>query len=168
MCCVYIFILGLDMSALEYDHPFDSELCILLNTFLKRQMSPVCLIAHNGHSFDFPLLKAELIAIGESLPEDVLCGDSLAAFRDLEENTSMTCVAEQSSSHPPKGTNRMSYALGNVYRRVMGVALDNAHNAEADCLALVQLCHKKSQIIIKWFDNHNTKFDDVAPMYVKG
>jgi three prime repair exonuclease-1 len=45
---------------------------------------PICLVAHNGNRFDFPILRREIESTCSSLPEDVLCIDSLAAFRDLD------------------------------------------------------------------------------------
>lgn len=46
--------------------------------------TPVCLIAHNGNKFDFPLLRREFARIGTSLPSTVLCSDSLLAFQAEE------------------------------------------------------------------------------------
>ena len=45
---------------------------------------PICLLAHNGYRFDFPVLKAELNRTGENLCEDILCADTLEAFRSLD------------------------------------------------------------------------------------
>lgn len=42
---------------------------------------PLCLVAHNGNRFDFPLLRKELFKANGALPEDILCVDSLEAFR---------------------------------------------------------------------------------------
>lgn len=44
---------------------FDKDACGLLQAFLSRMPSPMCLIAHNGMKFDFPLLKAELASRNE-------------------------------------------------------------------------------------------------------
>ncbi|PIK39701.1 Three prime repair exonuclease 2 [Apostichopus japonicus] len=58
----------------------------LLKLFLTRQARPICLIAHNGMKFDFPLLKAELKGINYNFPIlDIKCGDTLQAFRDLDD-----------------------------------------------------------------------------------
>jgi hypothetical protein len=43
----------------------------------------VCLVAHFGHGFDFPLLRAELDAAGADLQADLLVVDSLEAFRQI-------------------------------------------------------------------------------------
>ena len=54
--------------------------------FLSSLSSPVCLTAHNGNAYDFPLLTAELTKIGMQLNHDVLCADSLPGKREHFEN----------------------------------------------------------------------------------
>ena len=56
----------------------------MLRLFLSRLDSPVCLVAHNGFEYDYPLLAAELTRVGRTLPDTVLCTDSLLALRDLD------------------------------------------------------------------------------------
>lgn len=56
----------------------------LINAFIDHLSKPVCLIAHNGNNFDFPLLVAELKRINQSLDNSLLCADSLEAFRSLD------------------------------------------------------------------------------------
>ena len=67
---------------------FDYGLVNLLSEFLERLPAPICLVAHNGLRFDFPLLQAELVSIGRhgALPSDLLCLDTLVMFRSFEES----------------------------------------------------------------------------------
>lgn len=58
----------LDNRVLEEQHPFDENAVKVIHSFLKRLNPPVCLIAHNGFRFDFPLLKAEIEKIGGVRP----------------------------------------------------------------------------------------------------
>lgn len=58
----------------------DNIKCI--NAFLDKP-KPVCLVAHNGNRFDFKILKAEYQTANEELPHDLLCLDSLKAFRHI-------------------------------------------------------------------------------------
>jgi three prime repair exonuclease-1 len=53
-------ITGLDNYNLSGQATFDKETGELLNSFLERLPKQLCLVAHNGDSYDFPLLKAEL------------------------------------------------------------------------------------------------------------
>uniref|UniRef100_A0A8C9JJB0 exodeoxyribonuclease III n=1 Tax=Panthera tigris altaica TaxID=74533 RepID=A0A8C9JJB0_PANTA len=43
---------------------FDSSVVRTLQAFLSRQEGPVCLVAHNGFDYDFPLLCTELRRLG--------------------------------------------------------------------------------------------------------
>lgn len=53
-------ITGLDNFALEYEQPFNENTVRLLSNFLHQLQQPVCLVAHNGNSFDYRLLHKEL------------------------------------------------------------------------------------------------------------
>ncbi|RZF47623.1 hypothetical protein LSTR_LSTR017352 [Laodelphax striatellus] len=44
---------------------------------------PVCMLAHNGNRFDFPIIKSELAENGAALPDDLYCADTLMGFRAL-------------------------------------------------------------------------------------
>lgn len=69
---------------MEYQRAFTAETVALISAFLNHQRKPICLIAHNGNKFDFPLLVAELRRINQSLDKSLLCADSLEAFRSLD------------------------------------------------------------------------------------
>lgn len=78
------------LTGLYNDHleqmPSFQDVVPLITGFLSSQPRPLCIVAHNGNRFDFPLLKAEVQAAGHTLPEDpdFLCADSLEAFRMLD------------------------------------------------------------------------------------
>ena len=46
---------------LENEKPFDENKATLIRGFLEDCKPPICLVAHNGNNFDFPLLKEELV-----------------------------------------------------------------------------------------------------------
>ena len=50
---------GLDNYNLSGQSNFNRTTVELINTFLTCIPSPVCLVAHNGNAYDFPLLNAE-------------------------------------------------------------------------------------------------------------
>jgi hypothetical protein len=58
-------ISDLTNDLLEHQRPFDEYLFSMLDGFMKRMPQPVCIIAHNGIKFDFPVLQAELFNIGK-------------------------------------------------------------------------------------------------------
>lgn len=55
----------------------------ILESFLQHLPKPVCLVAHNGLGFDFPLLRAELLKSESDLGPEVLVVDSLDAFKHI-------------------------------------------------------------------------------------
>ena len=54
---------GLDNYNLESQFSFDSSTNSMMSLFLSHLEKPICLLAHNGDNFDFPLLQAELTKI---------------------------------------------------------------------------------------------------------
>ena len=53
-------ITGLDYYNLTGQSKFSKSTGDLINNFLSLRPAPVCLVAHNGNAYDFPLLKALL------------------------------------------------------------------------------------------------------------
>ena len=76
-------ITGLDNYNLTGQARFDNYLGDLINTFLARLPSPVCLVAHNGQMYDFPLLKAEMKQAGVTLESSILYADSLIGIKEI-------------------------------------------------------------------------------------
>ena len=76
-------ITGLDNYNLSGQAIFDTHTGELLNSFLSRLSAPLCLVAHNGDKYDFPLLKAELQKVGITLPFHTLCADSYLGIKEI-------------------------------------------------------------------------------------
>ncbi|CAB3379478.1 Hypothetical predicted protein [Cloeon dipterum] len=74
---------GLDNFMLEGHPTFKTATCDTLGSFLQRLPPPVCLVAHNGHRFDFPLLAKEFLYAKRAFPNNILCADTLPCFREL-------------------------------------------------------------------------------------
>jgi len=102
-------VIGLNNDNLYQQKDFDSEVGDLVLLFLRRLEPPVCLVAHNGSRFDFPLLAAELQSTGCSPlllvnNQPVLCIDTWEMFRDLAGDPVTypnRYLREPSSSPPP-------------------------------------------------------------------
>lgn len=77
-------ITGLYNDTLERQKDFSPTTVTMINGFLSHLAEPVCLIAHYGNGYDFPLLKAELNRINQSLGDGIYCADSLELFRSLD------------------------------------------------------------------------------------
>ncbi|CAH0596852.1 unnamed protein product [Chrysodeixis includens] len=78
-------ITGLSNDLLKNETTFNQKVCNAINSYLDLFQKPVCLVAHNGHGFDFPILKNHFEKLNNcSMPIDILCADSIYAFYDLE------------------------------------------------------------------------------------
>ncbi|KAM4019525.1 three prime repair exonuclease 2 [Anomaloglossus baeobatrachus] len=128
---------------------FDTNLIHAINQFVDRQAKPVCLVAHNGFFYDFPLLKTELLQQNEDFPGTMLCLDSLEAFRNLDDPTSKYV----------KGR----HTLTEIYKRSFGKEPDYPHFAEGDVLALIAcfVCQARQLL-----DEPRYKtWEQIRPMY---
>jgi len=76
-------ITGLDNYNLSGQATFDKNTGDLLNSFLARLPPPVCLVAHNGDMYDYPLLKAELNKAVCELGPSILCADSYVGIKEI-------------------------------------------------------------------------------------
>ncbi|XP_034825872.1 three-prime repair exonuclease 1-like [Maniola hyperantus] len=90
-------VTGLCNELLEHEPFFNKEVFTVINTFLNLFTKPVCLIAQNGHNFDFPILKNHFNKLSVSLADDLMCADCLHGFFDIMEkrklnDTSTTVV----------------------------------------------------------------------------
>ena len=72
---------GLSNYNLEHQAKFRDGAGPLMQQFLSTLAPPVCLVAHNGDRFDFPVLNKELKLAGITFKSNVLCCDSLKFLR---------------------------------------------------------------------------------------
>ncbi|XP_055377252.1 DNA polymerase III PolC-type-like [Condylostylus longicornis] len=73
-------ITGLDNYQLEHENSFDENAAKTIIGFFKHLQGPICLVAHNGDRFDFPILKKAFEKVNLSLPENVYCVDTYKAI----------------------------------------------------------------------------------------
>ena len=76
-------ITGLDNYNLTGQSQFSKSTGDLINSFLSHLPAPLCLVAHNGYDYDFPLFKAEMDKTGTQLSSDILCIDSYVGIREI-------------------------------------------------------------------------------------
>ncbi|KAG8554545.1 hypothetical protein GDO81_003824 [Engystomops pustulosus] len=144
-------ITGLSNENLNHSEKqkFDSQLINVINEFVNRQAKPVCLVAHNGFYYDFPLLKTELLQQSEDFPGTMLCMDSLQAFRKLEDPTSKYV----------KGRHN----LAEIFRRSFGREPNYSHFAEGDVLTLILVFICQARQLLEE-PNYRT-WEQIRPMY---
>lgn len=72
----------------------------MIKHFLNHNAKPICLVAHNGDNFDFPILRSELINVGNQLDNDIVCVDALKSFKYIESQV-LSSKKDASSSNVP-------------------------------------------------------------------
>lgn len=76
---------GLTNELLENEPTFNKKVFTIFNSFINLLEKPVCLVAHNGLKFDFPILKNLFQSLNVDFCADLLCSDSLHFFYDILE-----------------------------------------------------------------------------------
>ena len=111
---------------------FDYNIALAIVQFLEFQSGTICLVAHNGHEFDFPHIMKHLRPLASSLPilSKVFCADSLAAVRSFDVGNHAPCSFRS----------RVSCKLKDVYKQYFPNSEMVFHTAECDVNALIQIC----------------------------
>lgn len=134
---------------------FDGAVVQSLQAFLSRQEGPICLVAHNGFDYDFPLLCTELQRLGAHLPQDTVCLDTLPALRGLD----------RTHSHSTRAQGRKGYSLGSLFHRYFGAEPSAAHSAEGDVHTLLLIFLHRSTELLAWADEQARSWVHIEPMY---
>ena len=163
-------ITELDNYNLSDQTRFDENTGYMLNIFLDRLPAPVCLVAHNGDFYDFPLLKAELEKVGVQLRPTILCADSYIGIKAIFQiGNYFTC--EENTVKKENGTyenNPKSFALVNLHKHFLGCEPTMSHGAEADCLALLRITAVLGKDWLGWVQNRCKLFSDCEKMWSWG
>ncbi|RUS91726.1 hypothetical protein EGW08_000552 [Elysia chlorotica] len=149
-------------SVLQQLAPFKTQASMVCQ-FLQNLPQPVCLVAHNGNGYDFPLLVAHLKASHQQVP-DVLCADSLEAFRSFDGLPPVPDFVLRDSRKETKS--KVSYSLPKIFYRVFGQQPLVSHTAEDDCRTMLQVI--RGSAITKfsqWCDQNAVSLRSISPMY---
>lgn len=168
----------LNNDLLQFETIFDEQVFNTINMFLGRQEKPLCLIAHNGYNFEFPIVKNHFEALNAHLDADVMCADSLYAFYDIYETNKTfhgpipSVVPKRWNEikrnfffHTPTNSSRKSdtsYKLKDIYERVVGLPLINPHRGENDCGMIAQIATYIPSEFVEWIDNNHCPFSEVT------
>ena len=150
-------ITGLDNYNLSGQSTFDRKTGELINNFLARLPSPLCLVAHNGDLYDFPLLKAELEKAEITLLSNTLCADSYVGIREIFKRREWR--SEQQNKRPK------SYSLINLHKHLLGVYPTQSHGAEADCLTLLRTTSVLGREWVDWLQDNSYLFSNCERMW---
>lgn len=116
---------GFTNEDLEHCEEFNEQMAMKIKTLVEMQSMPVCLVAHNGHEFDFRILRRQMDSVGVFFEKDVYCCDSLEAF--------------WTQAGIPPNQRRRGFKVEDLYRKHVGGKIENAHTAEGDVFALMQI-----------------------------
>ncbi|KPJ17475.1 Three prime repair exonuclease 2 [Papilio machaon] len=106
---------GLCNDLLEHETKFDKNAFNTINSFLNILAKPVCLVAQNGHNFDFPIIKNHLQKLSVQFTDDLLCADCLHAFYDILEKVKSSHKedSEQNNSDVKKDNSNITEPKSN-------------------------------------------------------
>ena len=157
-------ITGLDNYNLSEQATFDTNTGELIKSFLARLPAPLCLVAHNGDLYDFPLLKSELEKAGIMLHPDTLCTDSYIGIKEIFKNREESKYLKTNMDfihlvHPT------SYSLINLHKLLLGCSPTQSHGAEADCLTLIRTTAVLGNTWIEWAQENCYQFSRCAKMW---
>lgn len=165
---------GLSNRSLRFKKDFDDNAIKQIELFLRRLNPPVCLVAQNGYKFDFPLLQSELYRVRCQMfgfydykEDPIYCSDSLHLFKEFgnrlvpKVSNTLSYINESTSEECPSGR----FSLSAVHKLVFGSVHDNAHCAEADCIAIMKLVQTLGDSALSWFDSNHRKLSDIKMMY---
>lgn len=96
-------ITGIKSEQVKYAQTFKEKIKTI-NSFLEDLRKPVCLVAHNGNTFDYRILLAECADINLFLPDDLLCVDSLPIFRKILKAKKSDDVIDKGVISNPRAT----------------------------------------------------------------
>ncbi|XP_062585269.1 uncharacterized protein LOC134246941 [Saccostrea cucullata] len=95
-----------------------------------------------------------------SIPNGMACR---SLFRSTTENgaSGFKPGFSPASQFPP----RVSYKLGDIYRRIFGQDPVNLHSAETDCVTLMKIIKQRSPAFIQWVDEHAVLLTSIQQAY---
>ena len=160
-------ITELDNYNLSEQRRFDAKTGELLNNFLERLPTPICLVAHNGDIYDFPLLKAELEKSDMQLSSGILCADSYIGIKSIfqERNNQTYREDERLKENQVKKNTPQSFSLINLCNDLLGSKPIRSHGAEADCLTLLRITAVLGKDWSDWLQKNCKLFSDCKKMW---
>ena len=142
---------GLNNELLKQQSRFSQSTGIVLKSFLDHLTPPVCLVAHNGDRYDYPLLKAELECVGhDDLGPDVHVVDSLQSLRKIFDEPE---VKKKLNFDKPN-----SFSLPKLHEHIFGNKPKTSHGSEVDVMALIRVCAFIAEAFVKYAECHSSSF----------
>ncbi|XP_063366690.1 three prime repair exonuclease 2-like [Cydia amplana] len=174
---------GFKNEDLQHECYFDKSSFPMIDNFLNTLKKPVCLIAHSGGNFDFPILKRYFTKLGVTFSDaNIMYADTLLAFSDIIENTTAyedagtsggndlneslpkrQCMSQgrirvhaKNRTYPhtrSKQHPEESNKLTYVYKRLLNKSPRTSHQGEADCDLMLKIAEHLGRKFVKWIDD---------------
>ena len=154
---------GLTNSLLADQAKFDSDSVSLLSAWLSRLPGPVCLVAHNGDKFDFPLLRMEIKSAGASIPMEkrIFSADTLVGIREISNRGG---IEQHEFSYSDVKKKRMgppdNFRQATLHKYLLGLEPSSSHSAEADCLSLMRITAALGSDWTDWVRNNASVIEE--------
>lgn len=150
---MFFRFLGLSNSVLDRESQLDENAAQMIMKFLEHLPAPVCLVAHYGLGFDYPILKQAFDKLKVQLPDSMFCVDSICIFREIDEKRG--CLE-------PK-----PYKLSLMYERIFQQPVVNAHQSEGDVNMITKLMQHYGVDFLTLAEERAIPFSKVAHLRYK-
>lgn len=137
-----VYFLGLHNDLLEHQPEFDLNMATLILQYLGMHRPPICLVAHNGNRFDYPILRTQFEKVGLNLSKDILCIDSLEAFRALLISEPLAEQKEKDLKTKDNASKEIPFEFTDGYDDILNQVLDKLQES--------------NQIVRKAWNNNET------------
>ncbi|XP_042303411.1 three-prime repair exonuclease 1 [Sceloporus undulatus] len=141
---------------------FNVHIWQMMIAFFNRQHPPICLVAHYGDGYDFPLLKAELSALGLPGLDGIYCADTLEALKALDRKNNRL---HQLMYEPMQYDKKTKYGLSDLYFEFYKTYPLNSHSAEGDVITLISVFQQRARDLLCWMDSNARSFNTTRAMY---
>ncbi|XP_013106408.2 uncharacterized protein LOC106086324 [Stomoxys calcitrans] len=111
-------ITGLCNEMLCNEASFDINTANCLLGFLERLEKPICFVAHNGWSFDYPVIRHVFEKINMTVPSTIYCVDSLKAFIEMDEKQYEMANIAKTLMESPKSDEDISKACSEEITKI--------------------------------------------------
>ncbi|KAJ8704797.1 hypothetical protein PYW08_012117 [Mythimna loreyi] len=170
---------GLTNELLEQEPELNAEAVDAISSFINCLQKPLCLIAHKGLKYHFPVLKYHLRRIEKQLniSKEVICTDSLYAFCDLLEQEKRGVgenlnefMRENVTTYEELDRGKYfwteckpddSYQLKDIYARECPEAGLEGNRAENHCTMMLKVAHRRAGRFSEWVARNHCFFYQV-------
>lgn len=123
-------------------------------------LTPMTGLVRSTAAFQLGTPVKNLNKNSDSQPQKEVVPNGVACRSLFRQRADVRSAGHGPNGHRPRAPplslypNRISYKLGEVYRRMFGQEPDDLHSAESDCVTLMRVVKHRSPEFIQWVDEH--------------